>query len=264
MGPSRPVTISGANTLKIGSGGITIDSGSGSHTISTGGLTLGGSQVWSNNSGNPFTISAPISGDSLTFLSITNGLFVLSGSGSTFSGYTNIGFGSTVRIGSASALGTSQITVDGSLDLNGITFTAGGLSGNGIVTNSNASGATINFSGAGGFSGTIQNGTGTVAVRKSGTGIASLSGTNSYTGGTTLNSGTLLVGSAGALGSTGNITFTGGSLQYDSGIVLDQAARVKNSTNPISIDTSAQDVSWAGAIDSSNTAGLSKMAAAAR
>ena len=46
------------------------------------------------------------------------------------------------------------------------------------------------------FSGTLQNGGGTVALTKSGTGTLTLSGTNTYTGATTVNAGTLQAGSA--------------------------------------------------------------------
>ena len=83
---------------------------------------------------------------------------------------------------------------------------------------------------------------------------------NAYTGGTQINGGILNVAGTSALGATGNITFTGGTLQYSSGIVLDQAARVKNSTAAVSIDASQQDTAWAGTIDSSNTGGLTLVA----
>ena len=167
----------------------------------------------------------------------------------------------TSSIGNATALGTGATTLDGTLDLNGLNFTANNISGNGTVTNNNAAtGATATFSGSGStsFGGTIQNGAGTVAVAKIGTGTATLTGANTYTGGTFINGGILNVGSTGALGS-GNITFGGGSIQYTSGIVVDHGSKIKNSTSAISIDTSTADVSYAGVIDSSNTAGLAKI-----
>jgi fibronectin-binding autotransporter adhesin len=256
VGPANPVTIGGANTLAIGTGGITIDSGSGAHAISTGGLILSNTQTWSNNSTSAFTVSAPINGDSSALLYLSgNGVFVLSGP-NTYSGGTYIYYGSTLQIGNANALGTGLTTVYGTLDLHGTDLTVGGLAGNGIVTN-NSPPASINFAGAGGFSGTIQDGTGTVAVIKSGAGTTStLSGSNSYTGGTTINSGTLNVANPDALGTTGDIKFGGGTLQYTSGITTDYSARIKGSTATITIDIGGQDLTWAGDIDSSNAGGF--------
>ena len=262
VGPTHPVTIGGPNKLTIGFGGITIDSGSGAHTISTSGLVIGNSQSWSNNSTSTFTVSAPLSGgDSSTYLTLSgSGLFVLSGA-STYSGNTSISTGTTLRIGNASALGTGSTTVDGTLDINGLNLTANGLSGIGIVTNNNATPATVAFGGSSvtTFSGMIQNGSGTVGIVKSGPGTVSLASSNNYTGGTNINGGVLNVGNTNALGATGNISFTGGTIQYASAIVADHSSRIKNSTGAISIDTSMQDVTYAGVIDSSNTGGLTAL-----
>ena len=50
------------------------------------------------------------------------------------------------------------------------------------------------------FSGLLQNGAGPLTLIKSGTGTLTLSGTNSYTGGTTISVGTLQLGNAGGSG----------------------------------------------------------------
>src|SRR5262249_12533351 len=61
------------------------------------------------------------------------------------------------------------------------------------------------------FSGVIKDGTGpALALTKTGTGTFTLSGANTYSGGTTLNAGALAVGSNGALG-TGALTFASGT-----------------------------------------------------
>jgi autotransporter-associated beta strand protein len=55
-------------------------------------------------------------------------------------------------------------------------------------------------------------GSGTLSVQKDGTGTWAVSGTNTYTGATTVNTGTLKAASNGALGA-GDITVTGGTLE---------------------------------------------------
>jgi fibronectin-binding autotransporter adhesin len=95
-------------------------------------------------------------------------------------------------------------------------------------------------------------------VTKAGAGTLILSGSNSYTGTTTLNTGTITMGNANALGSTGNITFSGGSLQYGSGITQDISSRIRNSGSAIIVDTNNNNVSFGTALDASNTGGLTK------
>ena len=56
------------------------------------------------------------------------------------------------------------------------------------------------------FSGTLQNGAGTLALTKSGTGTLTLSGTNTYSGATTVSAGTLRAGSGSALSATSDFT----------------------------------------------------------
>ncbi len=53
-------------------------------------------------------------------------------------------------------------------------------------------------------------------------------------------------------------TFEGGTLTYVDFTDADPSALIKNSTSPISFDTSTSNVTWATALDSSNTAGLTK------
>ena len=101
-------------------------------------------------------------------------------------------------------------------------------------------------------------GSGSSGLTKAGAGTLILSGSNSYTGTTTLNAGMITIGNANALGSSGNITFSGGSLQYGSGITQDISSRIKNSTSAMIIDTNGNNVNFANAIDSTNTGGLTK------
>jgi autotransporter-associated beta strand protein len=110
--------------------------------------------------------------------------------------------------------------------------------------------------------GVISNGTNltTTGLTKAGAGTMVLSGSNDYTGTTTLSAGTLQANHASALGIGGDITFAGGLLQYTAASAgQDWATRFKNSTvAAIRLDTNSQNVTLAGMIDSSNTGGLTK------
>ncbi|HET6251855.1 MAG TPA: autotransporter-associated beta strand repeat-containing protein [Tepidisphaeraceae bacterium] len=112
----------------------------------------------------------------------------------------------------ATALNITSAT--GVLDLNGFNQTLGslaGVAGSSVTLGTNtAAGLTIASSTPTTFSGTIS-GAGTVT--KSGSAVLTLSGSNTYTGKTTISSGVLDL-KGGSL-ATANITITGGTLQGD-------------------------------------------------
>ena len=85
-----------------------------------------------------------------------------------------------------------------------------------------------------------------------------LGGSNSYSGGTTINGGTLSLNNTNALAGGGSITFTGGDLQFTGNNTNDYSTKIVNSSNSIAIDTNGQNVSFAGVLAGSNTAGLTK------
>lgn len=99
----------------------------------------------------------------------------------------------------------------GTFDLNGKSEAVASIGGNGgIVTNTNATTATLYVGGGVGgsssanYGGVIQDGAGQLNLTKDGTGIQTLSGENTYTGLTTISNGTL------ALAATGSIDDTSG------------------------------------------------------
>ena len=98
--------------------------------------------------------------------------------------------------------------VDATLDLNGNSVTVNGLSSvgsAGVITSSVAGAITFTAggnNGSGTYKGVIQNGSGTLAFTKTGTGAITLSGSNTFTGGVTINGGTLQLANAGALNSS--------------------------------------------------------------
>ena len=93
---------------------------------------------------------------------------------------------------------------------------------------------------------------------KDGAGDMKITGNNTYTGATTLVAGITLIGHASALGSGGNITFSGGELIYGTGITQDFSSRIKNSGSAVLVDTNGGSVTWATALGSTNTGGLTK------
>jgi autotransporter-associated beta strand protein len=105
----------------------------------------------------------------------------------------------------------------GTFRLNGQSETVGGLvstSGAGVIEDNNATASTLTLNvntTDRSFAGIIQNGaTGTLALVKIGNATQTLSGNNTYTGGTTINAGTITAGSSTAIGN-GSLTFNNGS-----------------------------------------------------
>lgn len=208
-----------AGTLQIG-GGATMGN------LGTGGVN--GSATLAFDRSDDVTLGNVLSG-SITLVQEGSGILTLTGN-NTYSGGTTINAGSTLQVGSsASVLGTGVVTVNGTLDLNGDSPAVGGLGGSGTVT-SGASGAVTLTVGNGNtsssFAGVVQDGAGAVALSKIGSGTLTLTGTDAYSGGTTISAG-ILSFTTGALGTTGTIGFSANStLQWYGTNTQDVSSRI--------------------------------------
>lgn len=110
----------------------------------------------------------------------------------------------------------------GTVNINGQTVGAGGLAGSGTITNASATTAstlTVSGPGTSTFAGTLTNGSRALTLTNSG-GTLILSGTNSYTGVTTVGGGTLQFATTASL-YTGNTTnWTPANINVKSGATL--------------------------------------------
>jgi autotransporter-associated beta strand protein len=207
----------GGSSLDLGTtsqtvGALSVTAAGIGDTLSNGSLT-GTSYAVSNTTGEA-VISANLLANGLAGLTKSGaGILTLSGSGNTYAGATTIS-GGTLKLGVADAIphgvGRGDVALGGTLDLNGLIQTVNGLTGAGAVINGNSTAAILKVGDANSvsnFPGAIQDGTGTVALEKIGTGTVILSGTNGYTAGTTVSAGTLQFNSAAAIGGTArNVT----------------------------------------------------------
>lgn len=235
--------------INLGSNQLTLRSGSATGGTSTAGLLI--------------QVTGTISGSGGLVIEGQNAIGRVRIDGANdYTGGTTVTTG-TLIVGNNSALGTGFLAVNTSgLDLNGQNLVVGALSG---------SSTGLIFAGVGGdsslrsvsststtYSGTITNGSGTVGFALAGTGTLELTGSNTYTGVTGIDGGVLSLGSLAAIGSSGDVTFGGGTLRYTASNQVDYSTRIKNSSGAITIDTNGQTVSFASAIVSSNTSGLTK------
>lgn len=150
------------------------------------------------------------------------GTLTLSGN-NTYTGVTTINRGTLRLAGDAAIVDSGAVSLANvagvTLDLNNSNETIGSLSGGGttggIVTNSGAATSTLT-TGDGtntAFAGVIENGIGTVALVKQGSGVFTLAGANTYSGTTTVTAGTL----------TGTTTSLQGAIADNATLVFDQA-----------------------------------------
>ncbi len=225
---SGPTTISGG-TLQLGTGIV----GQDGSIASTSGVDDEAALVY--NIAGSRTVSYAISG---------SGSVTKAGSGSVqlagVNGYTG---GTTVQngllqLGNASALGTGGVAANGgTLDLASFSVSVPSFSGAaGVVSNSVTSTSatlSVNQPIATTFGGSINDGAGQVGLVLQGSSTLTLSGTNSYTGGTTVNdNSTLIATNPGAFADGSSLT-VGNAFIFPAGIVPAPAAAGQSSVSPV-------------------------------
>ena len=247
------LTLTGTNTY---SGWTTLNAGTivlgADAALGTGGLALGGdAALQSNDDARSISNAIATDGNGLTVSGASNLALdgVVSGSGSLsktgtgtltlsgtniYSGGTTLN-GGTLSLANSSALGTGGITVLGST----IDYADGLDIANTIDLQNDV---TLNVStGTATQSGAIGETGGSWGIIKTGAGTLILSGTNTYTGGTTINAGTLYLGSGGTI--LGPITLNGGTMQYGSGNATDYSGCFSTAAGQqYNIDTNGEDV----------------------
>lgn len=208
---------------------ITLDGGTLAYAVtasmpSSYGMVMGASGGTVNAlSGSTARVRGDISGSgTLTF--IGGGVTQIEGTNNTHTGDTIINGRVRIMSGSTGLGDVSAVTVNsgGALELRTSDDTIGSLAGDGQVRGDVNGSYTLttgdnNISTV--FSGQIIDafsGTATLAIQKIGTGTQTLSGSNSYTAGTTISAGALLVGNTKALGS-GSVSVEGGTLDLFGG-----------------------------------------------
>ncbi|MEI6655484.1 MAG: autotransporter-associated beta strand repeat-containing protein, partial [Verrucomicrobiota bacterium] len=206
---SATVTVNGTLALGTFSETLAILAGGGAVTTSSGSvLTL--------NSATDSTFLGTINGAG-GLAKAGSGTLTLNGS-NTYTGGTAINAG-TLQVGADHNLGgTGAITFGGGT----LAFSAGFSSSRNLTLNSG--GGTLDNSGSTATLTGVISGSG--ALTKTGIGTVQLTGTNSYTGATTINNGILQISNAAALGITGAGTTinAGGELKINGdGIVLNEA-----------------------------------------
>jgi len=208
-------------------------------------------------------------------LTVSKGTVVLSGTTSVGSGFANVGQIDNVLNGAIVKLGNSsggQVYFDYGFHMSGGTFDVNGqnpassqntsvpaLDGSGTVTNSSASAGTAVFkiNNTKLFSGNIVDGNGKLAVTLAASGGTTptwtLSGSNTYSGATTLNSATLQAGSTTALSSNSTYAVAGGTTLalagYDNSIgSLSGAGNVTLGTATLTLGSNNSSAAFSGVI----------------
>jgi fibronectin-binding autotransporter adhesin len=214
-GQTRVLTLGGTNTGANTFGKVVADNGTGATS-----LVKAGVGTWVLNQTNTYTGATTITGGILNFNSLAAGGANSSiGAGSVAN--TNLVLnGGTLQYTGSSAQTTNRLftvgaaggTIDssGSNNANPLTFTGTGDLGASTTGNRTLT-LTGSNTGANSIAGNIVDpSSGATSLTKSGDGTWVLTGTNTYTGTTTVNAGTLLVNGSTASGSA--VTVNGGTL----------------------------------------------------
>jgi fibronectin-binding autotransporter adhesin len=221
-----------AGTLQIGDGGTTGSPGAGN-------VTLTGSATLAFDRSDTYVVANAIS-DDLSYSGSINqngtGTTIFTGD-NTYTAQTNINAG-TLQIGNGGTTGSL------------------GVANAGVQI---ASGAVLTFDRSDNIS-VVNSIGGAGSVTQSGTGVLTLSGDNTYSGGTTVYAGLINFGLSSDLGVGGNITLNGGGLQWRAGYATDISSRLNAlGTSGGTFDTNGNDVTFASGL--TGTGGMTKQGA---
>jgi fibronectin-binding autotransporter adhesin len=220
--------------------GSRIDQGSGAAGASISGnrWTIAGDSTLAADQGGPWTINSPLAG-SANFTNLGAGTITYNGDNSAFNGRFVLG-GTTAKVilnslsalpGNPAASTPDQFILGATSLLQdnvGVTYN----NSNGGITLAGAS--TISAATAGANTTIAVPITGAFALTKTGNGILTLSGSNTFTGGLTFNAGQLNINSTNAIGTnTFNINVAGGVIDNTSGGAISNA-----NNNPVTISQS--------------------------
>jgi len=204
------------------------------------------------------SVTGAITGNSgLTVMSASTGRNNVTlnnaGTANSYAGNTTINTANaTLTLGRADQIsngaGKGNLIINsGTFNMAGYSETINGLSGNGTLDGfSGTPILTIGDNNATStFSGIVKNTAGTLALTKTGTGILTLSGNNTYSGATTVSGGTLEIGAAGRLGggnysaniaNSGTFLYSGTNDQILSGQISGVGALTKNGTGVLTLN----------------------------
>lgn len=245
---TRAITVSNQGT-----GSATIGTDGGSVTITySGQVTMNrDTTLQAGNSGGT-TFNGKLTGNGNVTATSVGGARTMTfggaGGANDFAGNLTVGTDLTLRLGTSGVEyipNASNVTVNGNLRLNTTTAngteTISGLNGNGIVDTSSVGAKVLvvgSNDGSGSFSGSLQNGTGTLGLTKTGTGTQTLSGVNTYTGATSINAGSMIVN-----GSLGNSAVNvaagadlGGSGSISGPVTINGSLSPGNSPGVLTVD----------------------------
>lgn len=279
------VTVAGETITIAGSGiGFTgaLQTAGNAAATWAGPVVIGAGGRLGSAAGGELNLTGPISGGQLILSAFGSGaaagVLVVSNTGNTYTGATSI-FRGVLRLGANDALPiTTTLDVDAAtspdepsvFDLAGFNQTVGQLTrtadsaAGSFITNSGAGASTltVNQTANSSFSGLIQDGSGVVNLVKSGAGVLTLTGANSFGGTTTVNAGILVVGHENALGSTaGNTTvISGATLVLNDGVTVAgeplSIAGTGSGSNGALQTAAGASAEWAGDISAASGARL--------